>query len=413
MPKGPLDGVPFIVKDEADVHGYKTTYGSAKVHRNGDGETTWAVKRLQQSGAILIGKANMHELGSDTTNNNPVKGTPRNPYDRNFYTGGSSGGSAYAVGSGLVPFAVGADGGGSIRIPASYCGVYGIKPSHGRISARPSVSLSPGNGVIGPIAATLQDLALVYRVMSEPDPDEPSSAAFPLPRAPLVSISTPQRKLLGVWKPWFNDAPDSITSLCNAAINRLVAKAGYELIELPTIPYLNECRLAHALSIMAEIGIFVNGDISSYNAANKIFLSVAAQTPALEFAIANKMRNMLMSHFAALWQKYPGMIVVTPTSPLPGIEIQKPHLSIGVSDTNTSLKSMRYVFLANFVGAPSLSAGVGYAEESGIPIGLMGLAEWGKEEDLFGWGKDVAEGSTVRKRGEIWVDVLGGVGGSK
>lgn len=252
--------------------------------------------------------------------------------------------------------------------------------------------------------------------MSEPDPHEPSSAAFPIPRAPLASIVAPPRKLLGIWKPWFNDAPESITSLCNAAVDRLVTNAGYELIELPTIPYLNEGRLAHAISIMTEMGVFTTADVSPYNAANKIFLSIGLQTSALDFALANKMRNLLMSHFAALWQKYPGMIIVTPTSPVPSIEILEEHLAVGVSDMNTSLKTIRHVFLANFIGTPSLTVGVGYAKENGIPIGLMGLAEWGKEEDLFGWGKDVDEGltsSSRRRRGEIWVDVLGGAGGPK
>lgn len=271
------------------------------------------------------------------------------------------------------------------------------------------------NGVIGPIASSLEDLALVYRVMSEPDPHDPSSSAFPLPRASLTPISAPPTKRIGIYRPWFNDAPQAITSFCNSAVERLVATEGYELVELPAIPYLNEARVAHALSIITEIATFANGDFSSYNAANQIILSVASRTPALDFNYANKVRNMFMSHFASIWQKYPGMILVTPTSPMPGVKIQESHISVGVSDTNSSVQCMRYVFLANFIGTPSLSAPVGYLENN-IPVGLMGLAEWGKEEDLFGWGKDVAGGLATgpgRQKGEIWVDVLGGVGATK
>lgn len=248
--------------------------------------------------------------------------------------------------------------------------------------------------------------------MSEPDPQDPSSSEFPLPRAPLTSLSPPSIKRIGIYRPWFDDAPPDITSLCNSAVERLVATEGYELIELPTIPYLNEARVAHALSIITEIATFVNGDFSSYNAANQILLSVASRTPALDFNYANKVRNMFMSHFASLWEKYPGMILVTPTSPMPGVKIEESHLRVGVSDTNSSLQCMRYVFLANFIGTPSLTAPVGYLENN-IPVGLMGLAEWGREEDLFGWGNVIAEGlakGSGRKKSEIWVDVLGGVG---
>jgi hypothetical protein len=106
-PIGVLDGVPVAVKDEVDVKGYKRTFGSKKVYKEGDVDTSWCVKKWEEAGAVLIGKTNMHEVGMDTTNNNPVTGTPLNPYNDKYYTGGSSGGSGYAVGAGLVPFALG------------------------------------------------------------------------------------------------------------------------------------------------------------------------------------------------------------------------------------------------------------------------------------------------------------------
>ncbi|KAI4268152.1 MAG: hypothetical protein LQ337_008012 [Flavoplaca oasis] len=144
-----LDGVPVAVKDEADLDGYEKSLGSSIDYTRKDGGTSWCIKKWEEAGAIIIGITNMHELGlgishplstlprisahhdTDTTNNNPVKGTPLNPHNPSYYTGGSSGGSAYAVASGLVPIAHGADGGGSIRNPAAYCGLYGLKPTHG------------------------------------------------------------------------------------------------------------------------------------------------------------------------------------------------------------------------------------------------------------------------------------------
>ncbi|KAL8775215.1 MAG: hypothetical protein Q9194_003801, partial [Teloschistes cf. exilis] len=127
-----LDGVPVAVKDETDLDGYEKTLGSSIDFTRKDGATTWCVKKWEEAGAVIVGKLNMHEIGLDTTNNNPYRGTPLNPHNRNYYTGGSSGGSAYAVAAGLIPISLGADGGGSIRIPSAYCGLYGLKPTHGR-----------------------------------------------------------------------------------------------------------------------------------------------------------------------------------------------------------------------------------------------------------------------------------------
>ncbi|KAI4265128.1 MAG: hypothetical protein L6R38_009635 [Xanthoria sp. 2 TBL-2021] len=132
QPLSPLDGVPVAVKDEADLDGYDKSFGSPIEYTRKNGGTSWCVKKWEDAGAIIVGKSNMHELGLDTTNNNPLKGTPLNPHNPSYYTGGSSGGSAYTVAAGLVPIAHGVDGGGSIRIPATYCGLYGLKPTHGR-----------------------------------------------------------------------------------------------------------------------------------------------------------------------------------------------------------------------------------------------------------------------------------------
>jgi len=226
----------------------------------------------------------------------------------------------------------------------------------------------------------------------------------------------PPHKVIGIYRPWFDNCSESVSTLCNQAIQHLKTFSGYEIVELDTIPYLNEARLAHALSIITEMANFVNGDFKSLNAVNKILLSVASQTMAADFAAANLVRSMMMSHFAWLWKQYPGMILVTPTVPNPGRKIQERELSAGVSDTNSSLASMRYVFLANFIGTPALNTIVGYDDASGIPVGLMGMGEWGQEEQLFGWGKDVNENfirGSGRKKGEVWVDVLDAVGAGR
>jgi Asp-tRNA(Asn)/Glu-tRNA(Gln) amidotransferase A subunit family amidase len=419
----PLDGVPLVVKDEIDVAGTRKTLGlslkeaTARVSADASKETSWCVQKLLDAGMLFLGKSNMHELGLDTTNNNPNWGAPRNPYNRDYYSGGSSGGSGAAVGSGIVPIAVGADGGGSIRVPAAYCGAYGLKPSHGRVSSAPSLSIAPSVGVVGPIAATMADLEVAYRLMATPNPKEP--VQFPAPGLPRAS----QNKKIGIFTPWLSDCDETVSKHVNAALT-FFREQGYETVEI-TLPFLAESQKAHAVTILAEIAeLFCRGNPRGLTPANKVLVSVGTRATARDLLLAQKLRALMMSHLAHLFEQHPGLIIVTPTMPHAGVPIA-PSPSVatkggaGVSDSNTSLKSMQYVFLANWSGCPALTVPVGYDEKSGMPISVMGMAEWGGEEGLIHWGKvweqswegangdaqTKAEGG--RKRPEGWVDLLG------
>jgi Asp-tRNA(Asn)/Glu-tRNA(Gln) amidotransferase A subunit family amidase len=418
----PLDGVPLVVKDEIDVAGTRKTFGlslkeaTARVSAEASKETSWCVQKLLDAGMLFLGKSNMHEIGLDTTNNNPNWGAPRNPYNREYYSGGSSGGSGAAVGSGIVPIAVGADGGGSIRVPAAYCGAYGLKPSHGRVSSAPSPSLAPSVGVVGPIAATMADLEVAYRLMATPNPNEP--VQFPVPGLPPAS----QNKKIGVFTPWLSDCDEIVSRHTNAAL-AFFREHGYETVEI-TLPFLAESRKAHAVTILAEIAeLFCRGNPRGLTPANKVLVSVGTRATARDLLLAQKLRALMMSHLAHLFQQHPGLIIVTPTMPHAGVPIA-PSPSVaakggaGVSDSNTSLKSMQYVFLANWTGCPALTVPVGYDEKSGMPISVMGMAEWGGEEGLISWGKvweqswegvngDSQTKTEGRKRPEGWIDLLG------
>ncbi|KAL8774055.1 MAG: hypothetical protein Q9209_001163 [Squamulea sp. 1 TL-2023] len=429
-PLGPLDGVPVAVKDEVDLDGYEKSLGSPVNFTRKDGGTSWCIKKWEDAGAIIIGKLNMHELGLgsfhytckrcrtsaddvDTTNNNPTKGTPLNPHNPNYYTGGSSGGSGYAVSAGLVPIAHGADGGGSIRIPSAYCGLYGLKPTHGRISILPTTSLASSCGVMGPIASNMADLDLAYRILATPDPSNPISSLFNPPSS--SPSQKPISKILGICKPWFSTSSPAVLSACNAALDHYTS-LGYETIDI-SLPYLHEGQLAHALTILTEISTGTpSSALTSFTASNKILLSVGAQTPANDFLLAQKMRALLMSHLAYLWEQHPGMLIVTPTTPNAGWPISggEGDLKYGVSDANMSVRSMRYVWLANFAGCPALSIPVGMVEPEGgkggkVPVGLMAMGEWGDEEGLMEWGRKGEEwawreGEEKVVRASAWED---------
>ncbi|KAI9705815.1 MAG: hypothetical protein M1836_005221 [Candelina mexicana] len=409
-PLGVLDGVPVAVKDEVDLDGYRKCMGSSRDYTRKNGGTSWCVRQWEEAGAVVLGTLNMHELGLDTTNNNPITGTPRNPHNKHYYTGGSSGGSAYAVSAGLIPIALGADGGGSIRIPSSYCGVYGLKTSHKRVSNHPTVGLAGTTGVVGPIASNMADLEISYRVMATPDPDEPSSALF----APPKPLSQGKRKkTIGIYKEWFSRADASVRNVCQKALDYYEHKLGYSIVDI-TIPFIPQGQTAHAITILAEISS-CTPDVKGLTAANKVLLSVASKTPADDFLQAQQLRNLLMQHLAFLFKKHPSLVIVTPTTPNPGWHIVPGDLKYGVSDANMSVRSMEYVYLANFTGVPSLCFPVGYVDpvegEGKIPIGLMGMAEWGAEELLIEWGRDgerwLNEGlEGGRRKPGVWIDVL-------
>jgi len=190
-PLGPLAGVPFAVKNLFDVEGLPTLAGS-KINRTRAPSTRDAplIERLEAAGAILVGALNMGEYAYDFTGENIHAGPSRNPHDISRMTGGSSGGSGGAVAGRLVPLALGSDTNGSIRVPASLCGLFGLKPTYGRLTRARSFPFVASLDHLGPIARTTKDLALAYDAMQGPDPDDPACANRPAePTVPQLELS--------------------------------------------------------------------------------------------------------------------------------------------------------------------------------------------------------------------------------
>jgi aspartyl-tRNA(Asn)/glutamyl-tRNA(Gln) amidotransferase subunit A len=186
---GPLAGVPFAVKNLFDVKGISTRAGS-KINRDLPPAPRDAtlIERLEAAGAVLIGALNMGEYAYDFTGENVHDGPARNPHDPTRMTGGSSGGSGSAVGGALVPIALGSDTNGSIRVPASFCGIFGLKPTYGRLSRARSFPFVPSLDHLGPFARSVRDLTLAYDAMQGADPDDAAcTARSPEPAAPLLA----------------------------------------------------------------------------------------------------------------------------------------------------------------------------------------------------------------------------------
>lgn len=351
---------------------------------------------------------------TDTTNNNPNWGTPLNPYNSNYYTGGSTGGGGSAVASGLIPFVIGSDGGGSVRIPSNYCGLYGLKPSHGRVSTMPLLSTDTSVTVRGPVASNMLDLDVSYHVLAAPNPSDRLSSQFPRPQ-PFRGLSSSRSRTLGICKAWFDRADPPVQQACHSALQFLVSEWGYQIIDID-IPLTYEGQIAHAMTILAETTSKTKS-LAGLTPANKILLSVSRATPAGDFLLAQRVRQIHMQHLAHLFKQHPGLIIVTPTTPNAGWPIGDGELSHGMSDGNTQVRNMEYVWLANFTGVPCIQFPVGYVEpvkgEGKIPVGMMGHGEWGSEAELIEFGYDGEEWMTRgyeggRRRPEGWVDVLKG-----
>ena len=181
--RGPLHGVPVAVKELFDVAGAVGDYGSEVLAGRVPDADAELVRRLRAAGAVIVGVTRSHELGWGITSQHARRSSPRNPWNLNRVPGGSSGGSAAAVAAGMVPAAVASDTGGSVRIPATFCGVAGIKPTLGRISRTGGLALAPTLDTPGVVAGRVEDLWPMLAAMSGPHPGDPAALADPLPVA--------------------------------------------------------------------------------------------------------------------------------------------------------------------------------------------------------------------------------------
>lgn len=233
---GPLAGVPIALKDIIDQEGRPTTCGSSFYAPVPERSAT-VVERLETAGAVIVSRTNLHEFAYGFSSENPWFGPVRNPLDTDTSAGGSSGGSAAAVAAGQVPIAIGTDTGGSVRVPAALCGVYGLKVTHGRIPLTGVFPLAASLDTVGPIASTVGDLATAYQVMAGHDPLDPWSALRPL-TTPAGARPDLSGVRIAVPLPWSDDAPISepVAEAFAEAVTRLSALgADVETVTDPVI----------------------------------------------------------------------------------------------------------------------------------------------------------------------------------
>jgi Asp-tRNA(Asn)/Glu-tRNA(Gln) amidotransferase A subunit family amidase len=403
-PLGPLDGVPVAVKDELDMIPYPTTVGTAFLGQAPASQDATVVKRVRSAGALLIGKANMHEIGIGVTGQNPHHGTPRNPYAPGHYTGGSSSGPAAAVAAGLCPLAIGADGGGSIRIPSALCGIVGLKATFGRVSEFGAAPLCWSVAHVGPIAASVADLALGYALMAGPDPLEANSLLQPVPSLRGWDQANIHGLRIGVFWPWFRHAAAEVVAACETLLERF-QEMGAQVVEV-TIPDLQASSVAHTLTIAGEMAQAMAHYHSEHHKQHgldvRVNLDLARAFTTMDYVQAQRVRTRMIGHFKRAFTQVD--VIVTPTTGVAAPAIPAAALPDGDSDLTTLTEIMRFATPANLTGLPAISFPAGYTP-AGLPVGMQAIARPWDEVTLLRLAL-AAEGVVERKAPKVLYRLL-------
>lgn len=377
-----FDGVLVAVKDEIDMMPYRTTVGTSFLGKVPAKEDATVVKRMRAAGALLAGKTNMHEIGINVTGLNPHHGTTRNPYNTDHFTGGSSSGAGTAVAAGLVPVSIGADGGGSIRIPASFCGVFGLKATYGRVSEYGAAPLCWSVAHVGPLTGTASDLALAYAIMSGPDPRDPNSLHQPLPTLEGWDRLNLRGLKLGVYRPWFTHADPEVVASCQIMLDRF-KDMGAEIREV-VIPDLELNRVAHTVTIVSEMVQAMSYTYADHHREHgldvRLNLALGHAFTAYDYVLAQRARTRIINNFKRALEQVD--MILTPTTAIAAPCIPKGALPNGNSDLTTTIEIMRFVTAGNMTGLPAISFPVGYTKD-GLPIGMQAMGRAWEEHLLL------------------------------
>ncbi len=376
-----LEGVPIAVKDEVHQAPYPTTVGTRFLGREAQREDATLVARLRAAGAVLIGKANMNEIGINPNGGNMNHGFVRNPCALDHDPGGSSSGSAAVVAAGLCPASIGADGGGSIRIPAALCGVVGLKATYGRISERGVFELCWSVGHVGPIGLTTADVALVYGAIAGADPHDQPSRHQPDVQLEGWDSEGVKGLKIGVYTPWFEHAQPEVVQACQRSLKQLEA-AGAEVHQIE-IDALDTMRVAHAITILTEMLTAMEEHrehIRELSPTTRVNLAFARMLSARDYVHAQKARGKAAADFARVFEQVD--VIATPATAMTAPKIPVTASHDGWSDLSSVTEVMRYVFPGNLVGLPAISFPVGY-DSAGLPIGMQLMGRMFEEHTLL------------------------------
>jgi aspartyl-tRNA(Asn)/glutamyl-tRNA(Gln) amidotransferase subunit A len=386
----PLAGIPVAVKDNMCTTGLRTTCGSKILGNFLPPYTATAVAKLEAAGAILVGKTNCDEFAMGSSNENSAFGPVRNPVNEDYVPGGSSGGSAVAVAADFCSVTLGSDTGGSIRQPASFCGVVGLKPTYGRVSRYGLVAFASSLDQIGPFGKNVRDVARTLGVIAGRDRYDSTSSNEAVPNFLNALTGDIKGLRIGVPPECFGEGLDAeVKARVEAALQKL-AERGAEIVEI-TLPHSKYVVAVYYLIATAE----ASSNLARFDGVRYGYRSETAKTLAEmyqhtrdegfgaevkrrimlgTFALssgyydayyekAQRVRTMLCNDFAAAFQQCD--VIATPTAPTPAFKLGEK-----VNDPLAMYLDDIYTVTINLVGVPAISVPCG-ASSAGLPIGLQ------------------------------------------
>jgi len=380
-PRSPLHGIPISLKDNFLTRGIRTTAGSKILADFVPKTDSDVAVKLARAGAILLGKTNMHEFAYGITGENPHYGSSRNPWARERISGGSSGGSAVAVATGMGLASVGTDTGGSIRIPAALSGIVGLKPTFGLVSAEGVVPLGVTFDHVGPLARSVTDACIVLESIAG---KYPRGATRPDHRKLLKN--RPRRFRLGISKEFFFERLDpEVQSLVDAAAQKLESLGAR----------IEEIWFPRLLTSIDQATNVVIGEASHYHESQGYYPERAAEYGgdvrghlewghrllAVDYLNAIEKRREIQEEFGAIFER--ADVVLAPTSPIPAPRIGESAIRIA-SERETAVRAelLRLTRPANLTGLPAISIPCGFTRE-GLPVGLQLIgSRWGEAQLL-------------------------------
>jgi amidase len=395
---GPFAGVPFLIKDVAiSMAGRRVELGSRLADGNVAAADSNLMRHFRHAGLVTIGRTSSPEMAFSTTTESALNGPTRNPWDTGLSAGGSSGGAAAAVAAGIVPMAHATDAAGSIRVPAASCGLFGIKPTRGRVSNGPYMDeVFNGFGVQLGISRSVRDSAALLDAILQPDPGEPYYTAPPASAYLLEVARDPGKLRIGVMtQAWSGQQPNAAIEQATMEAARLCAGLGHEvtLVQPQLGVSWEEFVHANAQVWCANLVGWIDGlaaatgrkaDLSTLEASTLACYAYGRRALAPAFAAALDTRNRVTRSVAGYFSDYD--MLLTPTLPeLPlaiGTYADGAEHMDGLEWTARVFRHSPYTPAINVAGVPAMSVPLG-SSRSGLPIGVQFIAGFGREDLLF------------------------------
>jgi len=369
--RGPLHGIPIALKDLVYTSGVRTTCGS-RVLKEWVPKTDGTVaRRLAEAGAILLGKLNLHEFAYGPTGINPHYGTARNPWGADRMPGGSSSGSGVAVAAGLCAGALGTDTGGSVRIPASLCGIVGLKATYGRVSRAGVFALAWSLDHIGPMTRTVEDAALLLQVLAGPDPQDPTAAAVSVPDYQAALSQGLHGLRVGILRDVFFERLDpDVRSGVEAAAQALQGEgATVSTVQLPAIRHAAAATFAIiSAESMAYHERLLRSRAGDYGADVRARLLTGQFVLATQYLKAQRVRRVMQAAVDEALAQVDALLL--PSTPLPAPRLTDEHVTLDGTTDHVRSWLTRCTRPFNLTGHPTLSVPCGLSR-SGLPISLQ------------------------------------------